>query len=347
MSPLRTILLALLASLLAVPAAAQEAVEDEPTVDEPEAVDEPAVDEPEAVDEPAVDEPAVDEPPRPRPQPRLLLQPGQLAGGEEEPAEDYQLPEAAEAAEAEDDAWDEEGWDEPLDDEAADDALDRALEEGLIDDEEGAAIDDHFGDENDPAHAAHGEHEPHADEHGVGADPTEDHAAHEEFDPVQFGATALNFLIWLAIIVWLLRKPLGEHLAGRRRDVEEGLVEAERLEKEAKVKHAEYSERLAHLDEELDKLRKEMVQVGEAERDRIIADAEARAARMRKDATFLIEQQMKQLRADLTREAIEAAVAAAETALAAQVGGSDHERLAEAYLGQLKTSLDEEEGRAS
>lgn len=321
MSHLRTILLAALASLLAVPAAAQEA------------------------DEPAIDEPAA-EAPRPRPQPRLQLRPGQLLGGEAA-AEEYQLPEAVQnEAAAEDGAWDDEGWDEPLDDQAADDALDRALEQGLIDDEDGAAIDDHFGVENDPAHPPHGEHDPHADEHGVGA-AHEDHAAHEEFDPVQFGATALNFLIWLAIIVWLLRKPLGEHLAGRRRDVEEGLVEAERLEKEAKVKHAEYSERLAHLDEELDKLRKEMVQVGEAERDRIIADAEARAARMRKDATFLIEQQMKQLRADLTREAIEAAVAAAETALAAQVGGPDQERLAEAYLGQLKTSLDEEEVRAS
>ena len=47
-------------------------------------------------------------------------------------------------------------------------------------------------------------------------------------------------------------------------------------------------------------------------RDRIVAEAEARATRMRDDTRFVIEQQMKQLRADLTREAIEAAVNAAE-----------------------------------
>ena len=39
----------------------------------------------------------------------------------------------------------------------------------------------------------------------------------------------------------------------------------------------------------------EMIKAGEAERDRIVAQAEEKAARMRKDTNFLIEQQIKQL----------------------------------------------------
>src|SRR5690606_29865617 len=141
-------------------------------------------------------------------------------------------------------------------------------------------------------------------------------------------AMILNFLVWLAIIVFLLRKPLSEYLKNRRVAVLEGLEESKRIKEEAEAKHAEYTERLAHLDEELAKLRQEMIQAGEAERDRIIAEAETRAARMRRDAQFVIDQQMKQLKADLTREAIEAAVKAAGEVLSSQTSGADQERLA-------------------
>ncbi|MFK7985851.1 MAG: hypothetical protein AB8I08_07445 [Sandaracinaceae bacterium] len=225
-----------------------------------------------------------------------------------------------------------------------DEALDEALEEEFGDE---LADEPGFGQAIGHEHEE-GEHDAHAEhdgEHGAGAG---DHGAehgeghHEEFDTIEFSATVLNFLIWLAIIIFLLRKPLTKHLAERRRGVEEGLVEAARLEKEAKAKHAEYSERLSHLDEELEKLRGEMIQAGEAEADRIIAEAEERASRMRKDAEFRIAQQMKQLRSDLTQEAIEAAVGAAERVLTGAVSAPDHERLANEYLDQLNTSMEDE-----
>lgn len=175
------------------------------------------------------------------------------------------------------------------------------------------------------------EHEEHetAAEHA----PAAEHEVHVDW--MGFGFSIVNFAIWLAIIVVILRKPLVAFLSNRRTVVVEGLEESARLKEAAEAKYAEYSERLAHLDEELAKLRKEMIQAGEAERDRIIAEAESRAARMRKDAQFLIDQQMKQLRVDLTREAIEAAVAAAEEMLRKETAGGDHTRLADDYLKRL------------
>jgi F-type H+-transporting ATPase subunit b len=177
-----------------------------------------------------------------------------------------------------------------------------------------------------------GHQEPGAD------DPGAQHAAgHHEVhvDWKLFGFSIINFLIWLAIIVVLLRKPLVSFLQNRRVVIVEGLEESKRLKDAAEAKFADYSERLAHLDEELAKLRKEMIQAGEAERDRIIAEAESKAARMRRDAQFLIDQQMKQLRVDLTREAIEAAVAAAEDMLRKEAAGGDQQRLADDYLKRL------------
>ena len=45
--------------------------------------------------------------------------------------------------------------------------------------------------------------------------------------------------------------------------------------------------RLEKLDQEMVEIRGDMIKAGEAERDRIVAQAEEKAARMRKDAGFL------------------------------------------------------------
>ena len=56
---------------------------------------------------------------------------------------------------------------------------------------------------------------------------------------------------------------------------------------------------------------------------------------MRKDAAFLIEQEVKQVRVELQRETVLAAVAAAEELLKKRITPADQERLAEDYLTQL------------
>ena len=53
---------------------------------------------------------------------------------------------------------------------------------------------------------------------------------------------------------------------------------------------------------------------------------------MRKDAEFLVEQEMKQIRQDLWRDTVEVAVTAAEDLLKKRVTPADQERIAEDYL---------------
>ncbi len=79
-----------------------------------------------------------------------------------------------------------------------------------------------------------------------------------------------------------------------------------------------------------------MISAGEKERDRILAEAEHKAARMRRESEFLIEQQAKQLRADLLREATESAVTAAEQLLIKSTTNFDQQRLAQEYLSSLE-----------
>jgi len=151
----------------------------------------------------------------------------------------------------------------------------------------------------------------------------------------RFIASSVNFLL-LVFVIWLLaRKKVPAYLKTRREQIEVGLAEAARLRGAAESKKREYEERLGNLQQEIERLRTEMIRAGEAERDRIVAEAEVKASRMRRETEFLIEQQMKQLRIDLTREAVDSAIAAAERVLSESTTAEDHQRLAKDYLSKL------------
>jgi len=160
----------------------------------------------------------------------------------------------------------------------------------------------------------------------------------------EFQGTVVNFVALLLLFAWVIRKKGNPALAERRKEVEAELEEAQRLRAEAEKRHHETAMRLEKLDQEMVEIRAEMIKAGEAERDRIVAQAEEKAARMRKDTSFLIEQQVKQLRKDLTREASNAAVLAAQDLLQKGTTDTDQDRLAEAYLERLDEVI--EEGRS-
>jgi F-type H+-transporting ATPase subunit b len=151
-----------------------------------------------------------------------------------------------------------------------------------------------------PALALASEGAEHAAEHG-------DHG----WDTTALLASVVNFVLLIALFVKLFSKSVKESLKKRRAEVEQALNEAKKLRAEAEAKHKEYSERMAKLDSELGQIKAEMIAAGEKERDRIVAEAEQKAARMRREAEFMIEQYVKQLRDDLTIEAVNEAETAA------------------------------------
>ncbi|MBT8454291.1 MAG: hypothetical protein KJO40_20175 [Deltaproteobacteria bacterium] len=156
-----------------------------------------------------------------------------------------------------------------------------------------------------------------------------------------FQGTLVNFGALLLLIAWVIRKKGNPALAARRDEVEKELAEAQRLRAEAQQRHMETATRLERLDREMLQIRGDMIKAGEAERDRIVSQAEEKAARMRKDTAFLIEQQVKQLRKELTQQAATAAVVAAQDLLQQRTTDSDQDQLAEAYLARLDEVIEE------
>jgi F-type H+-transporting ATPase subunit b len=184
--------------------------------------------------------------------------------------------------------------------------------------------------------AQHGEEAAPSDAHagGHGEALTLNSLLHSEHVGELYGSV-FNFLILFGIFFWVIKTKVNPQLAAKRQAMQEAMAEAARLKAEAEAKQREFQSRLDRLDDELGAIRADMVKAGEAERDRIVAEAEKKAARIRKDADFVIAQRFKQLRDDLTKEAVESAIVAADAVLREKAGAADQTRLADVYLTRL------------
>lgn len=183
---------------------------------------------------------------------------------------------------------------------------------------------------HEAGHEASAAHEGEAAEHGEGHEP--------HWNYFQFAGQLTNFAIWLVLLYMLLNRILPKYLADRRASVVDGLEEAKRLKADAEAKFEEYSKRIDSMDDELARVRDDMKKAALDERDRLVKEAAEKAERMHAEARFVIQQQMKQLKEELTREAIESAVAAAEKILRDGTSPADQQRLADEYLARLKAT---------
>lgn len=191
-------------------------------------------------------------------------------------------------------------------------------------------------------HGAAGEHavEPH---HG-GAD----HSAHAAHGPKPINWTDfsnketppyLALLINFGVLAFgyyaLGKKPIAAALKQRKEDIGKEIEDARRLLEDAQERSKKHTKDLKNVAADVKIAREALVEAGEGERDRLIREAEEKAARVGRDAGFLVEQEAKQLHLDITREAVDDSVVRAEAMLRAAVTQADHERLAEEFLAEL------------
>jgi F-type H+-transporting ATPase subunit b len=161
--------------------------------------------------------------------------------------------------------------------------------------------------------------------------------------PAPFLANIINAAILFGIIVVAGKKPVVDGLKKRKERIVLGMEEAGKMKADAERQLAQYEERLKHLDSEIDRIRKDMRESAEAERQRILVEAKERRDRMERDAKLLVEQELKAAREALMHETVAAAMKSAEEIIAKEIGVADHDRLAGDYLATLqKASLGSE-----
>lgn len=152
---------------------------------------------------------------------------------------------------------------------------------------------------------------------------------------IPYSVYVLNFAILMYGYYALGKKPMKAALVERRASIAKEIEEAQKMKKEAKQRAKKYQAKLEGLDQELEGAKQALIDAGKADKERIVREAQEKAARMERDAKALLEQETRQAHEDLVKETIEAAVREAEELLKQRVLPEDHERLAEDFLAQL------------
>jgi F-type H+-transporting ATPase subunit b len=150
-------------------------------------------------------------------------------------------------------------------------------------------------------------------------------------DSVQFWGAVLNCIFLVVILTAFAAKPLREFLAARRCEMEEAIREAAEARARAQSKYDEYTMRLSQLDQELAGLRADIERAAEEDRQRILADAEEAAARLRRDTEIIVQQHAEALERQVRREVVSAAITTAERVLRETIHADDQGRLADDY----------------
>lgn len=151
-----------------------------------------------------------------------------------------------------------------------------------------------------------------------------------------FGWRVLDFAVLVAIAVWALKKANAKGmLADRQRNIEKALQDANAAREAAERKFAEYSDKLAKANKEIEEIQAAIVREGEAEKARIIAEAKVAAEKIKEQAQQAAGHEVLKAKAELREEAARLAVQLAEQTLREKIRKDDQDRLVGEYLTKV------------
>jgi len=153
--------------------------------------------------------------------------------------------------------------------------------------------------------------------------------------PLDLLYRTINFGVLAFILIFLLRKPVPKVLASRRQGIKDQLDDLERQKQEAERQLAEYKEKFARLDEEVEKIVAEYIRDGEAAKANIIEEAKAAAEKLQEQAKKNIAHEFQKAKQQLKAEMAEQAVAMAEELIKKHINDEDQERIIDEYLTKV------------
>jgi F-type H+-transporting ATPase subunit b len=154
--------------------------------------------------------------------------------------------------------------------------------------------------------------------------------------PAPFAALLFNTALLFFIIFKVARAPVTKGLLDRKQKIARSIEDAAAMKKEAEEQLARYQHKLDNLDAEIERVKREMREGAEAERRRVLEEAKARRLRLEQEARQLVDQELADLRDQLTRETARAALRSARELLVKSASTEDHRRLCDQYLATLE-----------
>lgn len=161
----------------------------------------------------------------------------------------------------------------------------------------------------------------------------------EKNEPPPFLASLLNFGLLAFVIVRFGKKPIAEALMKRKQSIMQEIDNATRLREEAEARLQTYEDKFETMEETLEQLKGELALQAEIEKKHLLNEAEERRARMKRDAEFRIEQELKAAKSELLQAAVQSAVEAAEELLKKSASAQDQDRMTKEYLSAIPAAI--------
>jgi F-type H+-transporting ATPase subunit b len=144
-----------------------------------------------------------------------------------------------------------------------------------------------------------------------------------------------NLFLFVGVMVYILRRPLGDALRTRRETIRRELVRAQEERNAAYAKLEEVEARLARLDAEVASVREHAEREAVEERERVRSSAEEEARKLREQAQREIESAGKAARQELRKYAAEQSVRLAEEMIRRDIRPDDDARLVNMNVEEL------------
>ncbi|MBN1593975.1 MAG: ATP synthase F0 subunit B [Candidatus Coatesbacteria bacterium] len=147
-----------------------------------------------------------------------------------------------------------------------------------------------------------------------------------------------NFIIFVGLLYWKLRKPLIGMIDSKIADVDEALQSTEAELQEAKTELADARSTLDGLDAEIESLIARARELGEGERDGLIDDGRERARNIVEQAYVTLQGREREIKQEIREELAERCVQLARSRIAEKLTPELHISLIRSRIPSIRRS---------
>ena len=146
----------------------------------------------------------------------------------------------------------------------------------------------------------------------------------------------VNFGILVGVLVYFLRKPVGAYLKERTEMLRKSIDDAARARASAAEKLLEIELRMDSLSKEIAEMSRKMDTEVEEETRRMREAAQAEIGRLHAQVQFAAEQEVKNARLELRKEAAELSARTAEEIVSKTITKGDQERMVRENIDRIR-----------
>ena len=148
----------------------------------------------------------------------------------------------------------------------------------------------------------------------------------------------LNFLLFSFLIYKFVIPMARDYFKNRRAAIAAAINEADEAKRRAEALLADFRSRLARLGDELRSIREELRADAERAKAKLLEEAAETARRIKSDADFVAEQEVRQARQELRKEIVERAAQTAERLVRENLTPADQKRIVGEFLSEVEVA---------